>query len=331
MKKAKKPDNQIAIYQSSNGALELRRDIKRETIWATQAQIVKLFDIDQSVASRHIKNIFEDGEIGEKSNMQKMHIANSDKQVAFYSLDVILAVGYRTNSRNAIIFRKWATKILKDYILEGYIINRRHIKENYDAFLQAVADVKTLLPVGSAVDNDSILELITLFSNTWLLLDAYDKEKLVTKGATKKSVKLTADRLVEVIAILKSSFVEKNEASDFFAAEREQGNIAGIVGNVMQAFDGKELYLTAEEKAAHLFYFIIKDHPFVDGNKRSGAYAFIWFLRQAGILDTMLITPSALTALTLLIAESNPKYKDKMIRLVLTLLAQGGKRGKLKK
>ena len=127
MKKAKKPDNQIAIYQSSNGALELRRDIKRETIWATQAQIVKLFDIDQSVASRHIKNIFEDGEIGEKSNMQKMHNAISDKPVAYYSLDVILGVGYRTNSKVAITFRQWATKTLRSHILTGYSINKKLI------------------------------------------------------------------------------------------------------------------------------------------------------------------------------------------------------------
>ncbi|MHB9019438.1 MAG: RhuM family protein [Minisyncoccota bacterium] len=325
-KKQRTDKQQLIIYQTKSGALELRKDAGNETMWATQAQIVELFDVDQSVVSRHIKNIFKDGEIEEKSNMQKMHNANSDKPIALYSLDVILSVGYRTNSKVAIGFRKWATKTLRKHIINGYTINRSRIAQNYGKFMRAVGDVRALLPAGSNVSNESILELIGLFSDTWLSLDAYDKEKLATKGATKRSVKLTADKIVEAIKLLKISFAEKGEDTNIFATERERGNLAGIVGNVMQVLSGGEVYPTLEEKAAHLFYFMVKDHPFVDGNKRIGAYVFIWFLRQAGILDIARITPSALTALTLLVAESDPRYKEKTIQLVLTLLVKNKKK-----
>ena len=223
-------------------------------------------------------------------------------------------------------FRIWATKTLKEHIINGYTINRSRVAQNYGNFMQAVSDVKVLLPAGSNVSNESILELIGLFSDTWLSLDAYDKEKLATKGATKRSVKLTVDKIVEAIKLLKISFAEKGEDTNIFATERERGNLAGIVGNVMQVLSGGEVYPTIEEKAAYLFYFMVKDHPFVDGNKRIGAYVFVWFLRQAGILDISRITPSALTALTLLVAESDPRYKEKMIQLVLTLLVKNKKK-----
>jgi prophage maintenance system killer protein len=323
MKKIKKLNNQLVVYQSKAGAIELKGDFRRETVWATQADIVRLYEKDQSVISRHIASIFKDKEIDSKSNMQKMHIANSDKPVVFYSLDIILAVGYRTNSKRAIEFRQWATKTLRQYIVDGFAINKNRIAKNYDVFEKALADVKALLPAGSVMDNESVLELIKLFSDTWLSLDAYDKDTLKIKGVTKKRVALTAERLRERLAELKIALMKKGEATEFFGAARQREAVAGIVGNVMQSFGGKELYASVEEKAAHLLYFMVKNHPFIDGNKRSGAYAFVWFLRMAKILDTTRITPPALTALTILVAESNPKDKEKMIRLVLTLLAKG--------
>lgn len=246
-------------------------------------------------------------------------------QVQFYNLDIILAVGYRTNSKRAIEFRQWATKTLRAHIVDGYTINKTRIAKNYDAFLQTVAEVKALLPKGTAIDTESILELVTLFADTWLSLDAYDKDVLATKGATKKSVKITAEMFVEALAVLKESLIANDEATDLFATERERGSLGGIIGNVMQAFGGKDVYPTVEEKAAHLLYFVIKNHPFLDGNKRSGAYAFVWFLAKAKVLDTTRITPPALTAITLLVAESDPTHKDKMIGLVLTLLSKGKK------
>ncbi len=291
MKKEKK-NEQVIIYQTKSGALEIKSDTGRETIWATQAQIVKLFGVDQSVVSRHIKNIFIDREVDQKSNMQKMHNANSDKLVIFYSLDIILSVGYRTNSKIAIDFRKWATKTLRSYMIDGYVINKNRIAENYQQFLNAVDNLKNVLPTGSAIDTGSVLELINFFANTWFSLDAYDKDTLTAKGVTKKKVSLTAEKLLENLARLKQALITKNEASELFGLERASGNIDGIIGNIMQTFGGNDLYNSIEEKAANLLYFIVKDHPFVDGNKRSGAYSFIWFLRQANKLNIAKITPA---------------------------------------
>ncbi|MEK7117111.1 MAG: virulence protein RhuM/Fic/DOC family protein [Patescibacteria group bacterium] len=320
--KKKKKEQSIIIYQAKSGAIELRGDLSKETIWATQAQIVKLFNVNQSVVSRHINNLFKNGEIQEKSNMQKMHNANSDKPVALYSLDVILGIGYRTNSKVAIEFRKWATKTLKSYIVNGYAINKTRIAKNYGQFLNVIEDIKKLLPAGSATESKDVVELVSLFADTWLSLDAYDKELLPKGRLTKKKVKLTADKITDNLAQLKQKLLEKKEASDIFGVEKNTGNVSGIIGNVMQTFGGKELYPTAEEKAVHLLYFMVKNHPFIDGNKRSGAFVFVWFLRQANILDVSKLTPSALTALTIMVAESNPQHKEKIIRLILNLISK---------
>lgn len=316
----RKKENNVVIYQAKNGAIELRGDFKHENIWATQNQIRSIFGIDQSVVSRHINNIFKVKEVDKKSNMQKMHIANSDKPVAFYSLDVILSVGYRTNSAKAIEFRKWSTGILKDHLIKGYTINRKQIAKNYDEFMQAVSDIQLLLPQHIMLDPKMILDLVKEFAQTWKALEAYDKDNLSAIGATKKSVKLSGDELAEAIASLRKELIGKKEATEIFAKERSQGSVEGIVGNVMQSFGGKSVYATVEEKAAHLLYFMVKNHPFIDGNKRSGAFAFIWFLRKAKIRGMRNINPSALTVITLLIAESQPKYKSKMTALVTQLL-----------
>lgn len=315
-------NKEVIIYQAKNGAIELRGDFTHETVWATQAQIVNLFGVDQSVVSRHIKNIFSDGEIEAKSNMQKMHNANSDKPTILYSLDVILGVGYRTNSTIAIEFRKWATKTLRSYIVDGFAINKNRIAKNYAQFLGVVEDMKQLLPAGSVVDAGDAVELVSLFADTWLSLDAYDRDALLKGKLTKKKIELTAEKITGSLAELKSELVRKKEATDIFGMERSGGSVEGIVGNVMQSFGGSELYPTVEEKAAHLLYFMVKNHPFTDGNKRSGAFAFVWFLKQANILDVSKLTPSALTALTILVASSNPKDKDKVVALILNLIAK---------
>ena len=318
--KKKHAASTIVVFQAKNGAIELRGDISRETLWATQAQIVDLFDVDQSVVSRHMRNIFKDGEIDEKSNMQKMHIANSDRHVNLYSLDVVLGVGYRTNSKVAIEFRKWATRTLREHITQGYTINRKRIGDNYSAFMKAVADVQTLLPQHVTLDPKSVLELIKEFATTWVSLDAYDKEALSMKGVSKKSVQLTSGELLEAIDTLKKELMKKGEATDLFAMAIDSEEIEGIVGNVVQSFGGKSVYPTIEEKAAHLLYFIVKNHPFTDGNKRSGAFAFVWFLRKTGSKGSRNINPAALTALTLLIAESDPMKMGQMVALVTHML-----------
>lgn len=317
MKNTKK---KLVIYQGKTGAIELRGDISKQTIWATQNQIVDIFNIDQSVVSRHIRNILKDGEVNKESNMQKMHIANSDKPVTFYSLDLILAVGYRANSAQAINFRQWATKTLREYITKGYAVNRNQIKYHYTEFMKVVENLKIVLPSGNTIDNTNVLELISAFSSTWFSLDAYDKDKLVVTGTTKRSIQLTTKELSQALTSFKTELLKKGEATELFGTERNKENLEGIVGNVMQSFGGAAVYSTIEEKAAHLLYFLVKNHPFIDGNKRSGAFAFVWFLKKVRARNANIITPSTLTALTILVAESDPKNKEKMVRLILQLL-----------
>lgn len=308
------------IYQAKNGAIELKGDWTQDTIWASQAQITDLFQVDQSVVSRHIKNIFKDYEVDKESNMQKMHIANSDKPVNLYSLDVILGVGYRTNSKVAIEFRKWATQTLKQHITKGYSINKKVLAQNYDEFLKAIEMVKTLIPVNSEVKTGDALELVKLFAETWFALDAYDKSDLPQLGLNKSQVKFTADELIQALVELKQDLYKKKMATELFGQEKQPNAIAGIVGNIFQSAFGEEIYPSIEEKAAHLLYFIIKNHPLNDGNKRSGAFAFIWLLNKTKTLNTSKITPQVLTTLTLLVAESDPHNKDQIIGLILQIL-----------
>ena len=215
-------------------------------------------------------------------------------------------------------------------MLDGYTINKKRIGENYEKFLRAVADVKALLPTGNVVGTKDILELINAFASTWFSLDAYDTDTLPKIGATKKQVYFTAEELTQALQKLKQTLISKKQTTAFFGQEKSRNSINGIVGNVFQSFDKRDVYPSVEEKAAHLLYFIVKDHLLVDGNKRSGAFAFVWFLRRVGILRASL-TPEALTALTLLIAESNSKDKDKMIGLVLLLLNKGRYKAKINK
>ncbi len=321
--KKKHTQKNIVIYQAKNGAIELRGDFGHETVWATQAQIANAFETNRSVVTKHIRNILNDKELDAKSVCAKFaHTAEDGKtyQVQFYNLDVILAVGYRTNSKRAIEFRKWATKTLREYITKGYVINRKQIQKNHKEFLKTVESIQQLLPEHIALDPKSILELIKEFSSTWVSLDAYDKESLKPVGVTKKSVAISGIELREVIANLRAELMRKGEAGEIFAQERNAGSIEGIIGNVMQSFGDKPVYETVEEKAAHLLYFMVKNHPFIDGNKRSGAFAFVWFLRKQRVKGRSNINPSALTALTLLIAESDSKKMGQMVALVTQML-----------
>jgi len=318
-------NNKIVIYQAKNGAIELRGDFKNETVWATQADIARVFGVNVRTVSEHFVNIFKSKELKKISVIRNFRNTAQDGKIyntQFYNLDAIISVGYRVNSKTATLFRQWATKTLRSYIVDGYAINKNRIVKNYKKFLETVENIKNILPAGTMIDNKNVVDLILFFADTWLSLDAYDKE-IVSKGKlTKKKIEITAEKISENLFQLKQNLLEKGEASDIFGIERNKGNVAGIFGNVMQTFGGKELYPTIEEKAAHLLYFMVKNHPFIDGNKRSGAFAFIWFLQQAKILNTNKITPSALTALTIMVAESNPSYKDKIVKLILNLISK---------
>ncbi|MDE2001095.1 MAG: virulence protein RhuM/Fic/DOC family protein [Patescibacteria group bacterium] len=324
----RKADKKMVVYQAKSGAIELRGDLARETLWATQAQIAEAFEVDVRTINEHIQNILKTKELREKAAIRNFRIVQKegtrevDRKVKHYNLDMILSVGYRVNSKRATLFRQWATRTLKGYIVDGFVVDKRRIAKNYDRFLEVVNDIRKLLPAGTSVSPKDAVELISLFADTWLSLDAYDRGALPKGKLTKKKVSLTAEGIAGGLGSLKQELVRKKEATDMFGAERSKGSVAGIVGNVMQAFGGNDMYPTAEEKAAHLLYFMVKNHPFTDGNKRSGAFAFVWFLRQAGILDVAKLTPSALTALTVLVAESEPNHKDKVIKLIMNLIAE---------
>jgi len=317
---------EVVIYQAKNGAIELKADVTKETIWANQVQIAQVFNVDVRTINDHIKNIYKTGELVEKSTIRKIRIVQKEgkrevqREVGHYNLDMIIAVGYRVNSKNATQFRIWATKVLREHLVRGYTINPKQISKNYDLFMKSVADVQALLPEHIALDPKTILELIKEFAGTWMSLDAYDKEELKPIGTTKKSVKLSGEELREAIANLRAELIKKGEAEEIFAQERAAGSVEGIVGNVMQSFGGKFVYESVEEKAAHLLYFMVKNHPFVDGNKRSGAFAFIWFLRKTRSKKSRNINPGALTALTLLVAESKPEKKEQIVALITQVL-----------
>jgi len=311
---------EIIIYKTSKNGVDLKINFKKESVWLRQTQIAKLFRKERSVVTKHINKILKDKEVDKKSNVQKMHIANSDKPVMFYGLDIVLAVGYKTNSKEAIRFRKWSTSVLRKYLLQGYAVNKERLSYNKSKLLEAIQSIKKLSKGNDLVGSSEALNLVEAFASTWVSLDAYDKSNLPKKGASKKKIKFTSDELEKAVQDLKMGLIKKKEASNLFALEKNSGNFAGIVGNIFQTFGGKDLYPTIEEKAAHLLYFVVKNHVFNDGNKRTGAFCFVWFLQKAGLLDENNLTPSALTALTLLIAESKPKDKDRMIGLILILL-----------
>lgn len=320
--------DKIIIYEGDDGRSHVEVIFEGETVWLTQAQLIDLFQSSKSNISEHIKNIYAEQELTMESTVRKFRTVqkegdrNVSRDIEHYNLDLIISLGYRVKSHIATKFRIWATTLLREYIIKGFAINKNRIADNYTQFLKVVDDVKKLLPSGLSVDPKGVVELVSIFADTWLSLGAYDKGVLFKGKLTKKKVFVTAEKMINSLSDLKAELVCKSEASDIFGMEREKGSVEGIVGNVMQSFNGKELYPSMEEKAAHLLYFMVKDHPFVDGNKRNGAFAFVWFLKQANILDVSKLTPSALTALTILVASSDPKEKEKVVALILNLIAR---------
>lgn len=318
--------NNIIIYQAKSGEIEFRGDIYEETLWANLQQIADLFETDKSGISRHIKNIYDSQELNKNSTVAKIATVQIEgnrkvsRDIEYYNLDLILSVGYRVNSKTATKFRQWATKTLRQHIIKGYTINKTRVSQNYDEFLRAIESVKKLLPTDSKLKAEDTLELVNIFAKTWFSLDAYDKSKLPKNGATKRQVKINSDEVYKIIDELKKDLIKKGQATNLFAQETTNGNLSSIIGNIFQSFNDKELYSTIEDKAVHLLYFIVKDHPFIDGNKRSGAFVFSWFLNKYGMLDKTKISPEALTAITILVAESKREDKERIIGLLLQVL-----------
>ena len=308
--------NEIVLFENQNVKLEV--NVKDETVWLTQEQMVNLFGRDQSVISRHIKNIFKEKELDEESNMQKLHIANSDKPITLYNLDVIISVGYRVKSQNGIIFRKWANKILKDYLLKGYAVNQKR--------LEYLEKTVKLIDIASRIDAPitgdeatGIIKVINNYSNALNLLDDYDHRSVEKPKGTTNDKIITYEECMNIIRKLKF-----NSDSDLFALERNEG-LKAILGAIYQSFDGKDVYPSIEEKAANFLYMMVKNHVFIDGNKRIAATLFIYFLNYYNILykdGTQIIDNNTLVSLTLLIAESNPLEKEILTDLVMNFLVK---------
>ncbi len=306
--------NEIILFENQDVKLEV--NMKDETVWLTQEQMARLFDRNIGVISRHIKNIFAENELDMESNLQKMQIPNSDKPVSFYSLDVIISVGYRVKSKNGIIFRKWANKILKDYLIKGYAVNQKR--------LEYLEKTIKLIDIAGRIDEklngseaQEIIKVINNYSNALNLLDDYDHKRISKPNGTINNNKITYEDCMNIIGKLKF-----NSDSELFALERNKG-LQAIIGTIYGSFDGKDLYPTIEEKAANFLYLITKNHTFIDGNKRIAATLFIYFLEFYNILyneNGQVIDNNTLVAITLLIAQSNPKEKDILIDLVMNFL-----------
>lgn len=310
-------NNEIIIFE--NQGIKLNVNLHEETVWLTQAQIAILFEKDRTVIGRHIKNIFNEEELDEKSNVQKMHVANSDKDVIIYNLDVIISVGYRVKSKNGIIFRRWANKVLKDYLLKGYAVNEIRLKalEKTVQLLDVAARANSLLDSGD--DAKKILKVLGDYTKALDLLDNYDHKSLPKIEGRKSNKTLSYDECAKIIKTLKYS-----ETSGIFGVERPGFSLESIILNVYQSFGGEEIYPTVEDKIANLLYLVVKNHVFIDGNKRIAATLFVYALDFYDLLyrnDVRIIDNNSLAAITFLIAESNPKEKPTMIDLVKNFIA----------
>lgn len=331
MKNNQKQQNrgEIIIYKTKDKRISLDVRLEKETVWLTQKQMAKLFNKDIRTINEHIKNIFKEGELKKNSVIRKFRITASDGKTYatnVYNLDAIISIGYRVKSLRGTQFRIWATKILKNYLIKGYALNQKRLKEtDLDEFEQAVSLIRKTIETEklSTREAKGLLKVITDYANSWILLQKYDKRQLDIKKTARSKYQFSYDETIPIIEELKTNLAKKKQAGDLFGAERKEG-LKGILGNVNQAFGGKKLYPSIEEKAAHLLYFIIKDHVFTDGNKRIGSFLFIVFLARNNYLfnkkGEKKFNDNALVALALLIAESDPKDKDLMIKLIMNFL-----------
>lgn len=307
--------NEIILFENQGVKLEV--NLKDETVWLTQEQMSKLFDKAKSTINEHIKNIYKEGELVEEETMTKFGNSEfSDKPTNYYNLDMIISIGYRVKSQNGILFRKWATQILKDYMLKGYAVNQKRL-EYLEKTIKLIDIANRMDERLEGNDAKEILKVIGEYSKALDLLDDYDHKTLKKIDGSVDERKIEYKNCIEIINKLRF-----NEESTLFAVERDKG-LESIIGNIYQSFAGKEIYKSVEEKGANFLYLIVKNHVFTDGNKRIAATLFIYFLNFYGILyknGKQTIDNNTLAALTLLIAESNPKEKDVIIDLVMNFL-----------
>jgi len=312
----------VEIFKSEDSNIELRVSLEENTVWLSQAQMVELFGRERSVITKHINNIFKEDELEEKSNVQILHIANSDKPVKFFNLDVIISVGYRVKSQRGVQFRKWATNVLNQYLVEGYALNQRRLRERNIEFEQAISLLSSTLTNQEFVSDDgqAVLRVVSDYARSWSLLQGYDEQSLTDNKITQsRMLSIKYEDALEAINSLKKELIEKGEATTLFGQIRGKG-LASALQTIEQGFGSELFYPNIASRAAHLLYFVIKNHPLADGNKRSGSFLFLWYLRlnQSFLAKPVerLINDNTLVALALLVAESKPEQKELMIRLV---------------
>jgi len=322
---------EIIIYQTAPKEVELKVRLEKETVWLDAHQMAQIFDVNRPAVVKHINNIYRTGELDKKSTCSILEQVAADgkiRKMNFYNLDMIISVGYRVNSKRATQFRIWATNILKQHILQGYTINQKRLLEtrekfkelqNAIAFLENKAERKQLQGM-----EKEILSLLAGYAKTLNILEQYDKGNLKKPKGRKAEFVLEYQNCQRIIIQLKKELSDKGATDNFFGNETS-GKFESIVKNLYQTFSGKELYKTIEEKAAHLLCLTIKDHPFIDGNKRIGSFLFVYFLDKNNYLyrktGERKINDNALTSLALLIAVSDPKDKDILIKIITNFLS----------
>lgn len=322
-------DSAIILYQTADGQTSLDVRLQEETVWLSLTQIAELFDRDKSVISRHLRNIFREGELVRAAVVAKNATTAADGktyQVEFFNLDAIISVGYRVNSKRGTQFRIWASSVLKEYLVKGYALNQRRLAEQGVAELRGVLDLLAAALERNQLTDETglaVVELVRRYGMSWQLLLQYDEDRLALPAGLnrRESVGFDLAMVRRGIACLREELAIRGEATDLFGRERGE-SLAGILGAIHQTFGGQDLYPSIEEKAAHLLYFVIKDHPFSDGNKRIGSFLFLLYLQESGLIETVRFDNKGLVALALLVAASDPVQKEVLIRLIVNLLGE---------
>lgn len=303
-------DQRIVLFESKDGQVELSVNVEEETVWLTQAQMAELFERSIAVISRHINNVFAENELVKEGNLHFMQIASSARPVALYSLDVIISVGYRVKSQRGVEFRRWATDVLRRYILKGHAENEGRLRQLGEV-------VRIIERIPGELASREILDIVESYTEAYELLDAYDREAVPRPKGERSTYVLDYDECMALIAQMRPRF-----ASDIFGREKDDSFRSSIAA-IYQSFGGEELYPSLEEKAANLLYFVIKNHSFVDGNKRIACSLFLYFLDRNGALFRGIekrVSDSMLVAMALMVAESRPEEKESMVSLVMNFL-----------
>ena len=319
--------NQLLIFEDKDKKIEVQ--LKEETLWLDAHKLAELFDVDRTVIVKHIRNIYKSGELDENSTCAKIAQVAADgkkRKMHLYNLDVIIAVGYRVNSKKATQFRIWATNVLKKYLIQGYVINEKKItSEKLKEIEETIKFIKENIntPSLSAKEAKGLLEIIEKYALVWRWIEEYDTGKIQATITHKERKKISYNEAKAAIEKLKEYLVQRGEASEIFGIERDRGLFESALNTIYQSFGGKELYPSFEEKAANLLYLIIKNHPFVDGNKRIGAFLFLLFLYENLSQEELFnkFNSNTLTALCYLVAASPPEQKVQLIKLIMNFIS----------